>query len=311
MKGSPSIRRASDTSVSIADHTMAPTMTTQAAPRLPRLTPRRSRRCAPSPPRPGSSGGPSCATRPRLEPDDAPAIGLGELEHVERRHHRDAVLLVDPAQELHHGVGQRGVEARHRLVGQDHRRLLEQGPRDGDALLLAARECVHAAIGEAVETHPRQDGVGPRDLGVLEPASERPPARCARERAEQRVLQHGEPALKVELLEHEADARAHPPQRLRRGAGHHVVADPHLAAGRDDEAVQAAQESGLARPARPDEGHELTRGDVEIHSVQRARPARVVLAQPADADHRRPAVKWKWTWYTTCPPSGPVLQDTR
>ena len=75
-----------------------------------------------------------------------------------------------------------------------------------------------------------------------------------------------------------------------------VVADPHLAGGRGHEAVEAAQQGGFPRPARPDEGHELARRDVEIDAVQRARAARIVLAEPADADHRRPAVKWKWTW---------------
>jgi len=133
---------------------------------------------------------------------------------VEGRDDRDAVLLVDPAQELHHGVGQRGVDARHRLVGQDHRRLLEQRPRDGHALLLAARERVYPATGETVEANAYEDGVGLRDLRGLEPAHQRPPAGGVREPAEERVLEHGEPAQEVELLKHEAPMRA----RTRRSA---------------------------------------------------------------------------------------------
>ena len=40
-----------------------------------------------------------------------------------------------------------GIEARHRLVGQDNRRLLHQGSRDGDALLFAAGQFVGALVG--------------------------------------------------------------------------------------------------------------------------------------------------------------------
>jgi hypothetical protein len=114
------------------------------------------------------------------------------------------------------------------------------------------------------------------------------------EAAKPRVLEHGEPAQEVELLEDEADAGPDAPEGLGRGAGHRLPADLYLARGRRHEPVQAAQQRGLPRPARADQGHELAARDVEIDAVQRPGAARVVLTERADVDHRRPAVKWKW-----------------
>ena len=46
-------------------------------------------------------------------------------------------------------------------------------------------------------------------------------------------------------------------------------------------------------------------------AVERPRATRVVLPERSDADHRRPAVKWKCRWSTAWPPSGPVLHERR
>ena len=47
--------------------------------------------------------------------------------------------------------GEGGIEARGRLVGQDHAGRLRERARDGHALLLAARQRVGAALGEVGE----------------------------------------------------------------------------------------------------------------------------------------------------------------
>jgi hypothetical protein len=55
-----------------------------------------------------------------------------------------------------------GVEVAGRLVGQDDLRLVDQGPGDGDALLLAARELgrlVVGSIGQADEAERLERGV--------------------------------------------------------------------------------------------------------------------------------------------------------
>ena len=117
------------------------------------------------------------------------------------------------------------------------------------------------------------------------------------EPSDQHVLEHGEAALQVELLEDEADPGADQPEALAGGAGDGRASDPDFAVRGRHEAVQAAQECGLPGPTRSDEGHPLAFGDVQVHTVESDRAARILLAQGADADHfRRPAVKWKWTW---------------
>ena len=58
------------------------------------------------------------------------------------RHHDDgeAALVIEPGQELHDLMAARGVEIAGRLVGEQHQRIGDDGARDGDALLLAARK---------------------------------------------------------------------------------------------------------------------------------------------------------------------------
>jgi hypothetical protein len=231
-----------------------------------------------------------------VEPDDAPSVGLRQLEHVERGHDRDAVFVIDSPQQLHDGVGQGRIETRHRLVGQDHRGRLDQGPGDGHPLLLAARERVDAAGAQLVEADPGEGRLGAGQVGRIEPPSQGPPARGMRQATEHGVLDHGETAQEIELLEDESDAGARAPESLRIGPGHRDAAHLDLARGRGDEPVEAPEQRGLARPARADQRHELPPPDIEIDPVQRPRAPRIVLAEAADADHRRPAVKWKWTW---------------
>ena len=54
-----------------------------------------------------------------------------------------------------------------------------------------------------------------------------------------------------------------------------------------DEAVEGAQERGLARAARADHDHELAGRDGEVHSVDGHRGGGHAHAQPAHLDHRR------------------------
>jgi len=51
-------------------------------------------------------------------------------------------------------VGERGIERRHRLVGEDDLRLLVEDAGDADALQLAAREAVAAVEDAVAEVEP-------------------------------------------------------------------------------------------------------------------------------------------------------------
>ena len=57
-----------------------------------------------------------------------------------RHLHDRRALLVEPLEQLHDFLPLRRVQVAGRLVGQDHRRIRDDGARDADELLLAARE---------------------------------------------------------------------------------------------------------------------------------------------------------------------------
>ena len=57
-----------------------------------------------------------------------------------------------------------GVEVAGRLVGQDHPGLGDQGPGDGDALLLAARQLTRLVVGPVGQVHRRRARPGPAAL---------------------------------------------------------------------------------------------------------------------------------------------------
>jgi len=49
-------------------------------------------------------------------------------------------VLVGVAQHLEHNVRVRGIQVSRRLIGKDERRTVDQGPRQRNTMLLAARK---------------------------------------------------------------------------------------------------------------------------------------------------------------------------
>src|SRR5262245_34674275 len=88
--------------------------------------------------------------------DDARGVGQGGLELVLAHNEREPLRAVDRPEDVHDAAGERGIEARGGLVGQDDRGPLRERARDRDALLLAAREGVGAAVREGSEPDLRQ-----------------------------------------------------------------------------------------------------------------------------------------------------------
>src|SRR5512139_2427858 len=62
-----------------------------------------------------------------------------------------ALLLVEGLEDVHDLRARLAVEIAGRLVGQDQGRIVEQGPGDGHALLLAARQLVGLVVGPFLE----------------------------------------------------------------------------------------------------------------------------------------------------------------
>ena len=108
--------------------------------------------------------------------------------------------------------------------------------------------------------------------------------------AGQDVGQHAGASDQVELLEDHADPAPDLAQVLLR-SGRHVHAVPDdPARGRLDQAVDAAQQGGLARAAQADDRQELSIGHLKAHIVERQHLVVVSLGQVLYAEQSRPSI---------------------
>ena len=109
-----------------------------------------------------------------------------------------------------HALGGGRVEIAGRLVGEDELRPVHEGPRDRDALQLAARERVRQARLEAGEADRRQHGGDAHRIGGV-----------LQQQRQADVGGHGQVRQDVERLEHEAEVMApeHALAPIRRAHG--------------------------------------------------------------------------------------------
>jgi hypothetical protein len=83
------------------------------------------------------------------------------------------------------------------------------------------------------------------------------------------VLERGEHGDEVVHLEDEADVARAPVGQLAAGHVRDLIAGhADSPARRNVETAQQIEQSGLARPARPHEGHEIALVDVKIQALQ-------------------------------------------
>ncbi len=140
--------------------------------------------------------------------DQPVAIAARQIERMQVAQHGDAVMAVDALQRVHHDARVARIERGDRLVGQNDLRLLHQRARDGDALLLAAREAVGALGGEAGDVELLERGERERDVALGPELQRRAQRRDMVQPSDQHVGQHVEPADQIELLEDHRAARA-------------------------------------------------------------------------------------------------------
>ena len=187
------------------------------------------------------------------------------------------------AQQAQHLGARLDVEVAGRLVGEQDGGIVDERPRDREALLLAAGELG----GER-----GRDGPQPEPVDQLAAAPLGVRVRAAHARGEQHVRLPGELGQQVEELEDEADPAA--PQCAQRALGgsrHALPADLDRPAVRAIEPAEQVQQRRLARARAPEHRDDLARGDLEIRAVEHA-PRRPALAealhQPlhADGGHR-------------------------
>ena len=156
------------------------------------------------------------------------------------------------------------VQRRRGLVEQQQLGLHGQGPRDGDALLLSARQLARPLVLVVSQAHAFQQGLGPRrGLG--------PGQATHAHRRQRHVPERAHVREQVELLEHHADLGAH--ARQAPVVAHRDAVDLDAAAIIGFQQVHAAHQRRLAGPGRADEGDDLATGHVQVDAVQRGEGA--------------------------------------
>ncbi len=184
--------------------------------------------------------------------------------------HGGAALARHVAQQAEYLAADRGIEARHRLIRQDHLGVEQQRPRDADALLLPARQRRRPATQvQLVESHPMQRGAGAGAQPGGVPAQIHAPRRRLRDRAAQHVGGDAGALHQVELLVHHRDPAAHAAQAC---AVDDDAVQRHPPAVERGQPVDRAQESRLARAGPPQHDAELATPHVETHVRQSAHP---------------------------------------
>ena len=170
-----------------------------------------------------------------------------------------------------------GIEVAGRFVGQDDDRIVDQRPRNRDALLLATgqllRERVHAVLKADPLQHLERLALLLRERHAEDPRHQRD------------VLDHRLARQQLEVLEDEAERAAVRLDLAGRERGEVAAADNQLAFRRHVLPQQQPEQRGLAGAARPGEEHELAFVDAQGEVAQRIDATPVQLGDPLGFDH--------------------------
>ena len=175
-----------------------------------------------------------------------------------------------------HPFPQDAIERAEGFVQKQQGGLVDEGPGQGDALLLASRELGGTPSAKPFEAHQREG------LVHLAAALRALDAACRQRIADIGGRAHvGKEGV---ALEHDAEV---PP--FRHHPGDLVCFREHRAAGRRLEARDHHEQGGLPRPARPEQGDELSLRDVEIDAAQSVLPPVVGLVEPSHRERGGPS----------------------
>ena len=213
------------------------------------------------------------------------ALGIGrDVGVMSHQHHRHA-LAVQFDEQLHHLLGGGGVERAGGLVGQEQERLVDDGARDRDALLLSARELVGQVIHAIGQPHPLERA---HRLLAAQPA---PLAGVDHRQLD--VLQRVVARQQVEGLEDEADLLVAQRRELEFvEVLHRLAVEQVLALRRTIEGADEVEHGRLARPRRAHDGHQLAGAHGEVDRAQRVHldlAHLIDLADPSELEDRRGA----------------------
>src|ERR1017187_858985 len=186
---------------------------------------------------------------------------LGGVRVVRHHHHGLAEFLVQAHQNGEHFERGRGVQVAGGLVGQNQRRVGDDGARHSDTLLLAAGKLSRQVMQSIAEAHQGERGGGVLDaLGLLQ-------IRELERKLD--IFQRGEHRYEVELLEDEADVFVAPVGdlavvELAQG----VAQDADLTAGGPVHGGDQVQQRGLAGAGWAHQRHELAFRNFQVHILQ-------------------------------------------
>ncbi len=190
-----------------------------------------------------------------FEQRDAVGVLRGGVEVVEHGDAGEAAASELAPDDLVDGDVVADVEVRARLVEHEDAALLRQRAGDGHALLLAARERGHRAIGEPVEIARREragDGVAIGGGGAH-------PGALVRGAPHHHHLAHREAERDLHLLRHDSDEPSEGAAIERR----HVLADDGHAAAARARSPRAASPAWISRAVGPEHRAELPGRDPE------------------------------------------------
>ena len=162
------------------------------------------------------------AHQPALVEREHPAAHLVDHLAVVGDDEHGGAGAVDPVEQLHDPDRGLGIEVPGRLVREQQRRMVDERPRDRDALLLAARELVRIVVDLALEADE------PQDLGDLAPDLAAAGAGHLERVGD--VVVDGAVGKQLEVLEHGADPAAQVGDAPLREAIDVAAGDQHLAA---------------------------------------------------------------------------------
>ena len=89
----------------------------------------------------------------------------GEIEVVCDQHQRGPELMIELLDQLHDSLARLPVEIAGRLIGEQNPRLVGEGPRKGDPLLLATRELRRIVARTVPQSHALEKRRRPRPNG--------------------------------------------------------------------------------------------------------------------------------------------------
>ncbi len=171
-----------------------------------------------------------------------------------------AALGGDLAQHVEHDRGRLRVEVARRLVREHDRRVVHEGAREGDALLLAAGQLVRHPAGRVLQAEP---------LDERPAALQRAGRRVGQPRGECDVLLARQLGHEVEELEDEADPPRAQTRQVAFGAPVDALARELDRPGlRAVQTAQQVQQRRLPRARAAHDGHELPGVHLERRAIE-------------------------------------------